>query len=436
MSASPQTQPPGTREPRAGFPQRTATGVPVGGGTPSSPDTPERSEPAFLLPRRRPGRLGPLHVSQLLIAEAVVIAILAAFTGGVLPAVVGGVVGAGLLLLALGRDRGRWWLEKRLMMWRYRRRQRDTAGVPAADDPRLAALRVLAPGLTVENVTVAGGTPVGVARDDAGWYAVAEVTPKAPARGEPGGLPVELLVSALADTEQPGAVLQVVTQTVPAPTVALSPASKARQSYQELLGRFGDVPANQETWIAVRLDARAVAEAGASGGSELDAAPAVVATLVHRVAKSLRWVGIPHRLLDAEELLVVLTHACDLEPGHSAEPVQPREDWAQWHSSRLAHRSFWIRGWPALGEAAALLTQVSTAAAAMTSVSLILAPDDNARTVDLRALIRIAAPANELASVSQALIRGAERAGADLFPLDGEQGPAVYASAPTGGGAR
>jgi type VII secretion protein EccE len=444
MSVSPQTQPPAARDPRAQPPRNgplpPRIGVAPPGGTDaqarSSTGPADRSEPAILLPRRRPGRLGPLHLVQLLIAEVVLISVLLALTGGALAAAVAGVAGALLLLLALARDHGRWWLEKRVMTWRYRRRLRTTAGVPDGDDPRLVALRVLAPGLTVENVEVAGDQRVGVARDDAGWYAVAEVTLKPPARGEPGGLPLDRLVSALVDAEQPGAVLQVVTQAVPAPSLTLSPAAPARQSYQQLLGRYGAVPADQQTWIAVRLDARTVAEAGATGGAELDVAPAVVATLVRRVAKSLRWVGITHRLLDAEELVVVLAHSCDLESGHSTEPVRPRENWAEWHSARLAHRSFWIRGWPSLADGSALLARVSATAAAMTSVAVILAPDDDARTVDLRALVRVAAPGADLGPICQSLTRGAERANAELFPLDGEQGPAVYASAPTGGGAR
>nr|MDT0659338.1 type VII secretion protein EccE [Micromonospora sp. DSM 115978] len=432
MSVSPQTQPPAARESRA-QPRRGPLPPTIGG--PPAPSA-ASGEAAILLPKRRPGRLGPLHIGQLLIAEAILIGVLVALTGGALVAVAAGLVGAVLLLALLARDHGRWWLEKRLMTRRYRRRQRDAAGVPDGDDPRLAALRVLAPGLSVENVEVAGGHRVGVARDDAGWYAVAEVTLKAPARGEPGGVPLDRLVAALVDADQPGAVLQVVTQAVPAPSLTLSPAAPARQSYQQLLARYGAVPADQQTWIAVRLDARTVAEAGASGGAELDVAPAVVAALVRRVARSLRWVGITHRLLDAEELVVVLTHSCDLEPGPGTEPVRPRENWSDWHSARLAHRSFWIRGWPSLADGSALLARVSATAAAMTSVALILAPDDDARTVDLRALVRVAAPGSDLGPICQSLTRGAERAHADLFPLDGEQGPAVYASAPTGGGAR
>jgi hypothetical protein len=68
---------------------------------------------------------------------------------------------------------------------------------------------------------------------------------------------------------------------------------------------------------------------------------------------------------------------------------------------------------------------------------MILAPDgDPGDTVDLRCVVRVAAPPKELAGVVQAVEKGARLAGARLFPLDGEQGPAAYASAPTGGGAR
>jgi type VII secretion protein EccE len=403
-------------------------------------DSSDSSGPAILLPRRRPGHLGPVHITQLLLAEVVVVGILASVTSEII-ALIGGVVVAGVLLLlvTLGRRNGRWWLERRMMTRSYKRRRLSSTSSPYGDDPRLGALRRLAPDLIVENVSVADGAHVGVARDDAGWYAVAAVTSSAPMRDEPGPIPLEALAAALAEADQPGAVLQVVTQTVPAPSLDMHPSSAAGQSYRQLLARFGavPVPADRSTWIAVRLDARTLAEAVADGEADLDIAPAVVAALVRRVAKSLRRVGVSHRLLDADELLEVLLRSCDLAPtSQSAEPVQPREDWSEWHSSRLAHRSYWIRGWPPVDQAAALLDWLATAPAAMTSLSLIMAPDDDRRMMDLRGLVRVAAPAEQLAQVSQAIQRGAEQAKADLFPLDGEQGPAVYASAPTGGGAR
>ncbi len=393
---------------------------------------------AILIPRRRPGYLGPVSVTQLLLAEAVLVAVVATLTRDVVVAAGVAAAGALLLLLALGRRKGRWWLERQLMIRSYRRR-RDATGTPAGDDPRLTALRRLAPGLRVENVTVADDARVGVARDDAGWYAVAALHPKPPTRDDPGGVPLDLLAAALAEAGQPGAVLQLVVQTVPAPSPDTHPSSPAGQSYRQLLARFGGapVPAAQDTWVAVRLDARTLAEALAGADADLDPAPAVVAALVRRIAKSLRHVGIGHRLLDADALLGVLVRSCDLEPRSRGEQVtQPREEWTQWHSSRLAHRSFWVRGWPPVAAAGGTLTWLSTAQAGMTSVALVLAPEDDPQLVDLLGLVRVAAPAGELTAVCDALTRGAREAGGDLFPLDGEQAPAVYASAPTGGGAR
>jgi type VII secretion protein EccE len=423
-----------TVSPQTVSPQQVRAVARVGG------EAPEQPGPAILLPRRRPGHLGPVHVTQLLLAEAVVVAVLASVTSEII-VLVAGVIVAGALLLAvtLGRRQGRWWLERRLMTRRYRRRRESASATPFGDDARIGALRRLAPELLVENVSVADGAHVGVARDDAGWYAVAAITPSAPMRDDPGGLPLDALAAALAEADQPGAVLQVVTQTVPAPSIDMHPSSAAGQSYRQLLSRFGTVPvpADRTTWIAVRLDARSLAEAVPDDDADVDAAPAVVAALVRRVAKSLRRVGISHRLLDADELLGVLLRSCDLEStAQSAEPAQSREGWSEWHSTRLAHRSFWIREWPPVGQAAALLDWLSTAPAAMTSVSLIMAPDDDSRMVDLRGLVRVSAPESELNQVCQSIVRGARQARAELFPLDGEQGPAVYASAPTGGGAR
>lgn len=403
-----------------------------------SADRPEQAAPAILLPRRRPGHLGPLNLTQLLLAEAVLVAVLLALTRNAVLGAAVGVVGLLVLLLALARRRGRWWLERQLMTRQYRRRRRAASPV-AGDDPRLAALQRLAPGLTVENVAVADGAQVGVARDDAGWYAVAAVTPTRSTRDDQGGIPLEALAAALADADQPGVALQVVTQTVPAPALDAHPSSAAGQSYRQLLTRFGavPVPADRETWVAVRLDARSLAESVADGDADLDAAPALVAALVRRIAKALRHDGVAHRLLDADALLAALARTCDLEPvAPSGEPAQPREDWSTWHSARLAHRSFWLRGWPPLEQASALLNWLSTAPAAMTNVALVLAPDENHRMIDLRALVRVSAPAADLDAICQALVSGAGQARADLFPLDGEQGPAVYASAPTGGGAR
>jgi type VII secretion protein EccE len=411
----------------------TAPPQPVDAGAPPrATDAPPRP---FLVPRRRPGYLGPVHLVQLLLVEVVVVGVLASATRGAVTVAGAAVAGVLLLTLTLARRRGRWWLEQRLMSRHYRRRRQAPAAADTGD-PRVAQLRRFAPGLAVRNVSAADGAQVGVARDDAGWYAVVALTPST--REHPDGLQLDALTAGLAEAGQPGAVLQVVVQTVPAPSVETPAATPAGYSYRQLLARFGalPMPADQVTWIAVRLDARLLAEALPADGSTVDGVPGVVAALVRKVTKSLRHAGIAHRVLDADALLDALVRACDLEhAAHDPQPAQPHEEWSQWRSPRLAHRSFWVRGWPAIGEAGTWLARISTAGA-VTTVAVTLAPDDDGHTADLRALLRVAAPPDDLEQACQYIRRLAEQARADLFPLDGEHGPAVYASAPTGGGAR
>ncbi len=398
----------------------------------------EPPSPMIIFSRRRPGYLGPLHITQLLLAETAIAAVVATLTRDLVAVTAAGTGAALLLLVALGRRDGRWWVERQLISWRYNRRRR--AG-PAlySDDPRLAAVSMLAPGLTVEDLPAADGTQVGVAQDGAGWFAVAARATGGPMRGDPGEpLPLEILATAVAEANQPGAVLQVVRHTAPAPGLDARSASPAEQSYRQLLAGLGagPVPLDAVTWIAVRLDARALAEAGAGLGTDLDAAPAVVAALLRNATKSLRRAGISCRPLDAAGLVDALARSCDLDPtAPGCAPTARKEKWAAWHSARLAHRCFWIRSWPPVGDAAAFLDRLAAVPAAMTSVALIVTLDDG-DLIDLRCLIRVAAPAADLDRACQAITDLAAQAHADLFPLDGEQAPAVYASAPTGGGAR
>src|SRR2546429_3090238 len=143
-----------------------------------------RGRGPVIVPRRRPGHLGPLHVAQLLLIEIVVLAAAAAVGLGRMIVGLVAVAGLALILVALARRRGRWWLENRLMGWQYRRRQR-IGPTGHENDARLAAVRSLAPGLTIREVALSDGSPLGVARDDAGWYAVAALRPTAAMRNDP-----------------------------------------------------------------------------------------------------------------------------------------------------------------------------------------------------------------------------------------------------------
>jgi type VII secretion protein EccE len=385
--------------------------------------------PAFL-PRRRPGSLGAVHVGQIVLLEAVLVGVVAALVKGPLPALAAAVAGGTLLTVVLARSRGRWWLERRMVRRRYRRRVRLAAAVPPATDAGLTDLRRLAPALSIMDVQV-GGETIGVAWDGAGWFAVAAVDDEVIA-GALGTVPLDGLADALADAGQPGSVAQFVVRTVPVD--AGNPASPAAESYRALLAQFGPVPAAREAWIAVRLDARALAEAGVSPDTDLTPAPVVVAGLLRKLAKVLGRAGVPHQFLGADALLEALARTCDLLPDDRPDGFRPREDWTVHHANRLAHRSFWVRGWPAVGQAANALGLLAMPPGAESTVALILDPVDAA--VDLTALVRVSAPLDRLVGASRTFSRGARRAGTDLVPLDGDQGPAVYATAPTGGGAR
>lgn len=390
--------------------------------------------------RRRPGFLGPVHITQLLLAELVLVALLATLPRGVVFVGVAAAVGAIALLVTFARRGTRWWLERRVMAWRYRQRRRHADAAGHDTDPRLALLRRLAPGLVIHNVRLADGDQVGVGRDDAGWFAVAALDDTT-MLSHPTVLPLPALAAALAEAGQPGAVLQVVIQAVPAP--GTTPSGPADDSYRQLMATFGPtpVPTVRNVWVAVRLDARSLAESLAGQptdsdpASDLDNAPAVVAALIRRVTKSIRPLGLAPHLLDADEVLTALMWSCDLGSPPATSPAVPRETWTSWRSARFSQRCYWIRQWPPLDTSAAMLASLFAAPAAMTTVSLTLAPDDE-RIMDLKALVRLAAPAAQLDGACRSLVRAARSAQAVLLKLDGEHSLAVYASAPTGGGAR
>jgi type VII secretion protein EccE len=371
-------------------------------------------------------------VLQIALVELAIISVLATLTRSRPVAMGAIVVGSVALVVILGRQKGQWWPLRRVMAARYRRRRR--AGRVVHADARLAALRWLAPGLTVHMSDAPDGAQIAVARDDAGWYAIAAVAPSASATGAEGlNLPLAALVSALVEAEQPAAVLQLVTHTVPAPSVGLDPKSLASRSYRELMQQCGRIPAQQTSWVSVRVDDRALAEAGARCAEDAAQAPAAVAALIRRMIKVLRRHGMSAHPLDLDGVLAALLHSCDLDPAEGTPRTQ--EKWRSWLSGRMAHRVYWVRDWPEVTKfGGRLLSALVNTPATATTVALIAVPDDD--LVDVRCLVRVAARAQDLGRVCSALTKAARGCRADLSPLDGEQAPAVYATAPTGGGPR
>ncbi|GAA3389547.1 type VII secretion protein EccE [Cryptosporangium minutisporangium] len=400
---------------------------------------PADQEAATLRRRRRPGHLGPVNVLQIVGLElAIVLAVVGWHAGGWVRPTLSGLAIA-LPVVAFSRFRGRWAVERLVLRSRFRRRRKSARLL--ADDRRLTALRDLAPELTVETVDAVGGTRLGVGRDGAGWFAVIAVQPSGGLRGEAQPLPpLDLLARSLADAEQPGSVVQVVVHTLPGDATAGT--GPAADSYRELLRPLGGgdnaaVPpvsvGDQLSWVAVRIEARAVAEVAVVEPEAIGEVPAVLGALIRRVGNVLKRNGFTYRVLDGDGLLDALVHSLAVEviPA-GTERRGTVELWGAWRAAGFDHRCFWIRSWPALDRCEPLLAALYRSPAALTSLSFAMTPASGGS--ELRCLVRIVDAPGTIDRAVAGLRAAARGHGAQLFPLDGEQAPAVYATAPTGVG--
>jgi type VII secretion protein EccE len=420
----------------------TREAPPRSGAAPGASASSREQMPAPRLTlQRRPGHIGAVSVAQLVLLELALVAGLVMLRHRTPFLVAGIVLGVLILVLTFGRRRGRWWAEYVVLRRQYRRRRRSAH--PPATDRRLTQLHDLAPDLTVQTVEGADDVRVGVGADGAGWFAIVAVVASDGVRGGVGAVPLGVLAKAAKDAEQPGATVQVVTHTMPAPATR-GDGPPCDESYGELLAPVGGVaPADQITWVAVRLDARTMAAATLTATTQLGPnvdreATARLATLARRVAKALRRARCTVQILDADGLLDALARSVDLERTEGRSRDGQREDWSTWRSDTLVHACFWLRTWPQPDDAGPLLDQLALTSPAFTSVAVSVRPAGRAAadaSTEIRGLIRVAAAPEALAASCAGLTEVARGGGARLFRLDGEQAPAVYASAPTGGGA-
>jgi type VII secretion protein EccE len=311
-----------------------------------------------------------------------------------------------IAVLLFGRSHGRWWTESAALWLRYRRRG-GTASV-LGDDPRLAALCELAPELTVEDIRGTDDSRLGMGGDGAGWFAVLEVA-TAGVDGVVPPVPLAELARIAADAEQSGVVMQLVSHNVAA-------AGERTRT----------------VWVVVRLDAGAVAESALAEDQRRVDVPGVLAEMVRRVERMLRRRGLVARTLTADELLGALVRSADLLP--DGGPGTARETWRAWYSRRLAHRCYWLASWPDVERGTGLLAQLADLPAAFVSIAFVLEPTFEG--TGMSCLVRVAAVPGSLGLVCDRAEGLARRAGGRLSCLDGQHGPAVYASAPSGGGAR
>jgi type VII secretion protein EccE len=390
-------------------------------------------------PARRPGHIGDAGLGRLLVLELLLLAVLAAAGVASWLLIAGGVLLALSLLVMLSRAKGRWWTSYLMLRWWFRRRTRSARlSVPAADSAaartssNLVALRRLVPDLAVDTFESPKDGPVGVLRDEAGWFALVQLTPTT--RGA-ATLPLTKLMQTLRHTRQPGAMLQVVVNTVGSPSVELA-KNRCAASYQELMGSTGRIPADAALWLVVRLDAEeyGLALPDTEEPQTTEQINAIVTQLALRIVRNLQGERIRGQVLSSADAVEALARSLDLEQPATGGTAS-HELWDRWRSERLEHATFWVRRWPSPPKVAELLYTFAGVSAAQTSVSLTLRVSGDSDT-DLCCLVRLATPPDGLPQGCTNLLAVANRLGAVLHRLNGEQATAAYATAPSGGGMR
>jgi type VII secretion protein EccE len=382
--------------------------------------------------RRRRAAIGDFPAGRVMVVEiaALAAAIAALITGPILR-IFFGVVALVLLLVALARRDGRWWLANlpRRSALRHRRRQARAAVATAAasGDSRLVSLAAAAPGAVIRECRDRD-TTIGVGQDEKGWYCALVVAPWSSLNGiRYAELTLDRLARVFAETSVPVSTVQVVSYVAPAPAGALDANSALAQSYRELLAT-DPVLADQVIWVAVRLDPRDAAEAAVSRGGGLDGVDRALATTIARVGKALSEVDVPYQVLDGAALLDAVGGAVGTAPGASGPPADER--WQLWFGAGLAQVCFEVADWPP-NRPGEFLAGFSRVPAALVSVAVVLSPAEG--EVGLRGLIRVGAAPAEIGRVGRAVEDLAKQGGGRVRRLDGEHGPAVYATCPTGG---
>lgn len=384
---------------------------------------------------RSSGRIGPLTVAQLIAIE-VALAIALACRPFELPVqIAGGAVALIVMVVVFWRKGDHWWYQTVPLRSRLKRRVR------ALDPEQLTeVLHRIAPDLGITGVEDRDEN-VGIGHDNGGWFSAIEI---GSTDGVTKAIPLERLERLFDETSVPVTAVQLVGHTTPVGLSAYD-NSAASRSYRELLGDYPAV-VHHKAWLAVRLGARDAREATADRGGEVDGVYKALASTSQRVSKLLGNVGVPNRILDAEGV----REAVQQSLGVAFAPVpgeRTAEDWDHWYADGLRHVSYRITKWPADAQALhRTVDSLSGVPAAFVTVSIVVTagtsgkvnPDGRVtgRQLAVDAVVRLALDQASWESAQNQMLNVADQLGVRLQRLDGEHGPAAYASAPTGGGPR
>ncbi|TWJ07637.1 type VII secretion protein EccE [Stackebrandtia albiflava] len=418
----------------------TMVQAPAARGTAVVAEKRQRIEQAASITARNNGRLGPFGLIHLFVVEVVIgmaagiyTVTMDAPTDQAVIWYAGGGVAALLLLVPVFARSGGVWLYQAIPMRRKLKARQRQLGL--SQEP----LHGLAPDLGIVGI-VERDTDIGIGHDDGGWFAGLAM---GGIDGVTEAVPLDRLARLFTESGVPVSAIQVVGHTVPI-GLAGHDGSPAAASYQELLGGLPAV-VHHTSWLAVRMNTEDAMDAATDRGGDVEGVHKALAVTVSRVGKLLRNAGVQNRVLDADGLRDTLRESLGLTADVAGGQQRTAEEWDRWHGDGLQHVVYRVAKWPGDESALPHLIDVLAAVPAVfTTVSVTLRPgtvdtrDEDGRPtgrrVEVDCLARIAFDAHTAAAGVQRVQQAAEALGARLERLDGEQGPAVYASAPTGGG--
>lgn len=402
----------------------------------------QRPEQPVSFTSRNTSRLGPftlLHLFAVEIAVGVGVGVYGTNADKpvqeALPWYIGGGVVLLLLLVPVFLRSGGVWLYRAIPMRRRLAGRRQQLGLSKE------VLHGLAPDLGIVGI-VERDTDIGIGHDDGGWFAGLAM---GGVDGVTEPVPLNRLARLFTESGVPVSAIQVVGHTVPIGASGHD-GSAASMSYQELLGGLPAV-VHHTSWLAVRMNTEDAMDAAADRGGDVEGVHKALAVTVSRVGKLLKNAGVPNRVLDADGLRDTLRESLGLNGDVAGGQQRTDEDWKHWRGDGLVHVTYRISRWPSDERTLPhLIDMLAAVPAVFTTASITMRPgtvesrDPDGRPIDRRVsvdcLIRITEVAQSAASGHEPVIAAAESLGAKLERLDGEQGPAAYASAPTGGGSQ
>ena len=459
-------------------PPRSGANGPTSGPTSAAP--PHRSTaPVSVRTRPRPGRLGPLRLSQLVVAEVAAALVLIGLAVDRVALIGCGAAAVLLAAAALPRLRGLSPIDLLLLRNAARRRRRYSAAHPVdpETDPALVPLLECEPALRAVQHTLEADGSRSAAEDPTGSaaHAPARAQVRAAARGERreigmlgdgtfltavirvepadtplrpahglGLLPLELLADGLVVDDIVLDAVQAVQYSQPAPAPHLPDQSLAARGYREL-PQGAATPALRLTWVTVRLDPELCRSAVAARGGGEPGARKALQRAADQLASRLTGAGLRATVLDsAGAVAAVATATCanPLAAGSAARAGRRTSETARsWRCDDRWHTSYWISQWPRLAAspggpglpAADLVGRLGDSGALGTTISLTLR-QSMSDSFSLTGMVRITVRGeNELERAAKQLETHARGAGAALVRLEHEQVPGLLATLPLGG---